>query len=88
MEDIAIVNFYELDKQKLKDIPDILEAQVIIICGIELSELELPFKIPLFQLQHYKQKKYVSIPSLYIIKDDPAFKRQLWESLKVLFSMQ
>ncbi len=85
IDDIAIVNLNKKEESDFNKLPDALEAAIVIAAGIELSVLELPFKIPPFQVQQYKGKKYVSIPLLDTIKNDPVLKRQLWELLKILF---
>ncbi|MEO6327916.1 MAG: hypothetical protein ABIO55_03250 [Ginsengibacter sp.] len=87
LNDIAIVNLDKSDPSNQKSIPDTLKAGIVILSGIELSILQLPFNIPLFQVQQYKEKKYVTIPSLYTIQNDTALKRKLWEVLKILFSV-
>ena len=87
MNDVDIVNLNKLEPSTYKDIPDILKAEIIILSGIELSMLELPFKIPKFKIQSYKGKKYILIPSLDLIQNDTALKRELWELLRILFSV-
>ena len=66
--------------QIIKTFRIFLKAEIIILSGIELSILELPFKIPPFQVQLYKGKKYVFIPSLHTIQNDTVLKRKLWEA--------
>lgn len=87
LEDIAIVNLNKLIGQNFKNIPERLNSQIIILSDVELSMLELPFKIPLFQIQQHKEKKYVSIPSLQTIQNDTVLKKRLWSLLQVLFSL-
>src|SRR5450432_3958085 len=86
MQDIAIVNLHKSKASNYNNVPGILKAEIIIVSGVELSILELPFKIPLFQLQQYKMKKYVAVPSLNTIQHDMDAKKKLWEILKVLFA--
>ncbi|MEO6456196.1 MAG: hypothetical protein ABIN97_19120 [Ginsengibacter sp.] len=87
MDDVAIVNLNKPDELNYKNIPDILKAEIIILSGIELSRLELPFKIPLFQVQLYKGQKYIPVPSLHAIQKDTVLKRKLWELLRIVFSV-
>lgn len=87
MKDIAVINLDKGQTQEFKDIPVLLQSEIIIASDIEPSTLELPFKIPEFQVQEYKEKKYVFIPSFDNIKSDGALKRKLWELLKSLFSI-
>lgn len=87
MSDIAVVNLYKTDDADHKQVIDLLAAETIIISGIESSALRLPFKIPEFQVQPFKNRKYLFTPGLDVIQNDKELKRKLWESLKNIFSV-
>lgn len=87
MDDVYIVNLDKASAPDHTNIPGLLTAEKVILFGLELSVLALPFKIPSFQVQLHKDKKYVQLPALHIIQNDAVLKRKLWELLKVLFSI-
>jgi hypothetical protein len=86
MDDIAIVNTYSA-MADYKNIPDLLLSEIVIVAGMEPSIIDLPFKIPQFQVQVYQHKKYVFIPALNIIQSDTKLKENLWKLLRILFSL-
>lgn len=87
VDDVAVVNLAKIPEPEHKKIADLLHSEIIILFGIELSVLELPFKIPSFQVQTHNQKRYVHVPSLHTLQNDTSQKRKLWQLLKVLFSI-
>lgn len=87
MADIAIVNLDKTDISEHNRIPDFLKAEVVMLFGIEATVLSLPFKIPDFQVQLFKNKKYLFAPKLKVLQNDMNQKRKLWDALKNIFSM-
>jgi hypothetical protein len=87
MADIGIVNLNKTDNLEHKNLPEFLKVEVIIIFGIEATALSLPFKIPDFQVQIFKNRKYLFSPALDIIEGSPQLKMKLWEALKKIFSI-
>ena len=87
MADIAIVNLSKMDNTAHKNLPEFFKAEVIILFGIEATALSLPFKIPDFQVQLFKNQKYLFSPALDVIENDAHLKKRLWEALKNMFSI-
>jgi hypothetical protein len=87
MADIAIVNLNKTGNTEHKNLPEFFKANVVMLFGIEGTVLSLPFKIPDFQVQSFKDKKYLFGPSLEVIEKDNTQKRKLWEALKKIFSI-
>ena len=87
MADVAIVNLDKTNNTEHKNLPEFLKAEIIIFFGIEAMALSLPFKIPDFQVQVFKNRKYLFSPALDIIESDPQLKMKLWEALKNIFSI-
>ena len=85
--DVAIVNLNALESTGRKNIPESLNSEIVVLFGIKSSVLELPFKIPDFQVQHFKNRKYLFAPELDAVKNDADLKRKLWEALKNIFSL-
>ena len=87
MADIAIVNLSKTDNTEHKNLPEFFKAEVIILFGIEATELSLPFKIPDFQVQLFKNQKYLFTPALDVVENDAPLKRKLWEALKNILAI-
>jgi len=87
MGDVGIINLNTLINTDHKNIPDQMEAEIVILFGIESLALGLPFKIPDFQVQPFKNRTYLFAPRLDEIKNDTDLKRKFWESLKNIFSL-
>ena len=87
MADIAIVNLNKTDSTEHKVLPEFFKAEVIMLFGIGAIALSLPFKIPDFQVQLFKNKKYLFGPSVEVLEKDDNQKRKLWEALKIIFSI-
>ena len=87
MADIAVVNLSKTDNTEHKNLPEFFKAEVIILLGIEATALSLPFKIPDFQVQLFKDKKYLFTPALDVLEKDGQLKKKLWTALKNIFSI-
>ena len=87
MADIAIVNLNRTEPAEHKSLPEFFRAEVVMLFGIEATALNLPFKIPHFQVQLFKNKRYLFAPALMILQSDVNQKRKLWQALKNIFSI-
>jgi hypothetical protein len=87
MSDVGIVNLNALTNPDRPNIPDFMDAEIVILFGIESLVLGLPFKIPDFQVQQFKNRTYLFVPRLNAIKNNTDLKRKFWESLKNIFSL-
>ena len=87
MGDVGIINLNTLTNPDRQNIPDYMDAEIVILFGIEGLVLGLPFKIPDFQVQQFKNRTYLFAPGLNAIKNDTDLKRKFWESLKNILSL-
>ncbi len=85
LADVAIINF---KKTTEKEMFKFLKASKIIAFGIKASTIGLPFSIPEFQVQLFKNQTYVFAPELSLIQKETDLKRKLWISLKEVFSIK
>ena len=63
----------------------VFEPGIILMFGVEPSDIGLPFSIPDFQIQLYNNIQYHTAPSLDKLENDKQMKQLLWENLKKLF---
>ena len=86
MADVAVVNVSAKATQE-KDILAKFEAEKAIIFGVDQNLLTLPIRFPHFQVQPFDNCTYLSAPSLNNLANDVNGKKELWESLRKLFSL-
>ena len=63
------------------------EGQIIILFDVQPAQLGLPIHFPHYQVQAFNGKQYLSAPALTIISQNQTAKKELWTSLKKLFSL-
>jgi hypothetical protein len=84
MDDIALVNFNS-NKLNYFQFIEQFHPQKILVFGVSNKELELPFDIPHFQIQHFQEQFYLTAPSLKDFLENKGLKKELWMSLQKLF---
>lgn len=87
MEDISLVNFYQNKNIGYENITEQFQSKTILIFGVSTSELGLPFTIPFFQVQKFQEQTYLTAPSLDNFLENIPLKKQLWNSLKIVFQL-
>lgn len=88
MADIAFINFSRVNYITYQDVISELGAQKILIFGLPSQSLDLPFAIPLFQIQKYHEQVFMLGPSLQEIQQSVPLKKQLWNCLQEIFNIQ
>jgi hypothetical protein len=88
MADISLVNFNQNPGINYQDLVEQFHSKKILIFGIALSELQLPFTIPFFQIQKFHEQVYLTNPSLEEFISNINLKKELWNCLKKLFLQQ
>ena len=86
MADIAIVNSARISPQQTETLIE-TEGRIILLFGIEPSEIGLPIHFPPFQLQQFNKRTYLHSPSLKDLDQNVELKKQLWNSLRKLFGL-
>ena len=85
MADIALVNYYNCDNKNYKYLIDHFQAEKILLFGIPLAEMDMPFIIPDFQIQSYSGKLFMAAPALNVFINNKDLKKDLWKCLQKIF---
>jgi len=84
MADIALVNNANAT-MNYQQLSDQFQSKKILMFGIGTSELELPFSIPDFQIQAFREELYLTAPPLKQLLTNKDLKKELWICLQKLF---
>ncbi|MEP6615439.1 MAG: hypothetical protein ABJA57_02620 [Ginsengibacter sp.] len=87
MDDVALINMETQKPLHYHQIIETLNPSAILLFGVALSSLSLPFVIPDLQVQVFDQLKYLSAPSISQLQAQQDLKRNLWICLKKIFSV-
>jgi hypothetical protein len=88
MADVAYVNIYEKKNLTYSNLQKQMHPKKILLFGVTAKELDLPFEIPLFQVQNFHEQVYVICPSLKEMQLNMELKKQLWNCLQKIFNLQ
>lgn len=87
LDDVAIVNKNNCTTFTYKEFVEKLNAEKILLIGIEPVTLDLPISFPQFQIQAFSNVSYLSAPTLSEIEKDKKIKVSFWNALKRLFDI-
>jgi DNA polymerase III psi subunit len=87
LNDVAIVNWKDLDKKAYKPVLHQLESRFILLFGITPLQFGLPMDFPPFQVQPFDTRHYLYAPTLAKIQEHKGIKAELWQALKKLFML-
>ena len=87
LDDIALINIAQRPGLNYHCINKELAPRIVILFGFLPMIIDLPFQVPLFQLQNFEAQLYLAVPSLTDIQRDTTFKKHLWLNLKQLFKV-
>ena len=85
--DIALVNYAHCAPVTYDELIAEFNSEKLLIFGISTSDLKLPFNVPDFQIQKFQHQTYLFNPSMNSILNEVHLKKNLWNSLKKLFSI-
>ncbi len=83
---VAIINWPIAETSYAKFL-ETLESEIILLLNIDPISFGLPINFPQFQIQAHNKRIYLHAPSLLEIENNIDLKKQLWASLKLLFSV-
>jgi len=85
MADIALINISKNTPLLYSDVTEQLNAEKMILFGVDPGELGLPLQFPHYQVQNYNNQVYLSSESLNNLQTDKEEKMKLWNCLKKVF---
>lgn len=86
LADVAIVN-WKTAHPDLEPLQQQLGSRFVLLFEVSPLEAGLPINFPHFQIQQFNGRTYLSSPALSEVEKDVPTKRQLWPSLKKMFSI-
>lgn len=90
MADVAIVNLAHAHKNFLQ-LNQSLDTRYLLLFDVTTAAIQLPFSIPLYQLQAYDQCQILQAASLQSMLGDDAASRdekmKLWNALRKMFAL-
>lgn len=86
LADVAIVN-WKTAQTDLEPLQQQLGTRFVLLFDVSPLEAGLPINFPHFQIQQFNSRTYLSSPPLSDVEKEVTIKRQLWPSLKKMFSI-
>ena len=87
LADVAIINLSKTPAINYTRINEELSPRVTLLFGVSPLQIELPFDVPLFQVQQFNQRSYLVAPALNEVEADKELKRHLWVKLQQIFDI-
>lgn len=85
--DIALVNLNAVENKSYGPLTEHFSSRQVLLFDVTPGQLGMPINFPPFQVQTFKEIKYVHAPVLHLIEADVAQKKSLWAALKNLFAL-
>lgn len=85
--DVAILNYAKAGLPALENIVSFFTPVNVLLFDVKPDAFGLPLIFPQFQIQNYREIKFVHFPSLELIEPDKNLKTQLWTSLKKMYNL-
>lgn len=86
LADVAIIN-WKTSGHNLDEVQQRLGIRHTLLFDVSPLGAGLPINFPHFQIQQFNHRTYLSSPALSDVEKEVAIKRQLWPSLKKMFSI-
>lgn len=87
LADVAIVNYYSHAGTPVRQFLDYFHSKTVLLFGVTPDQFGLSARFPEFQVQQLAGVTYLSAPALEICSAEVDLKKQLWTSLKRIFSI-
>lgn len=85
MGDVALINTANNSHASYTTIANQLNAEKLILFGVDPESLGLPLQFPKYQIQNFNNQVYLSSASLHELQSDKEEKLKLWNCLKMIF---
>ena len=85
LADIALVNYATLPDKGYAPLIEHFRSRQVVLFDVTPLQLGMPINFPPFQVQGFKDCRYLQAPALHLIEADLTSKKSLWAALKNLF---
>jgi hypothetical protein len=85
LNDVSIFNMAAAKDAKYKVLIESFKPAVILLFGVPQSSISLPVHFPDYQVQAFKEIRFLSAPTLTELQQDKTIKMKLWAGLKKIF---
>ena len=85
LNDVSILNLPNDDELNYTDLIGVFKPKVILLFNVKQSQIKLPVLFPEFQVQAFRDIRFISSPDLGQLQQDETLKRKLWAGLKQIF---
>ncbi len=87
LADVAIMNFHDKQSAQFNDIINFFEPRSVLLFNVNPATFGMPMNFPEYQVQAYKDARFVFSPALETIEPDKNLKAKLWGCLKKIYNL-
>jgi hypothetical protein len=87
MQHVALVNAAHYTAISSEEIEEVFAPKFLLFFGTEPQQFEYPLQIPMYKIQAYNSKKFLTAPDLNTLQQNKEEKKKLWLALKELFAI-
>jgi hypothetical protein len=85
LNDVSIFNKVAENDTKYQELIETFKPAVMLLFGVPQSAISLPLHFPDYQVQTFKDTRFLSAPGLSKLQEDKTIKMKLWAGLKKIF---
>jgi hypothetical protein len=85
LQDVAIVNQHQNKECGYDEFTGQMKPKIILLFAIDIAAMQMPFRIPDFQVQDFNKSTYLLSPSLEELQAEKELKIKLWNCLQRIF---
>jgi hypothetical protein len=85
LNDVSILNKAAAKDSKYQELIELFKPAVILLFGVPQSAISMPVHFPDYQVQAFKDIRFLSAPTLNELQLDKTIKMKLWAGLKKIF---
>jgi hypothetical protein len=86
-QDVAVLNLAQMPNTDYTKLSDQFKPAIVMLFGAGPADISLPVIFPEFQIQSYRDIRFLSAPPLENIGADKLLKSKLWLCLRQIFSI-
>lgn len=87
LADISLVNYHSLEVKSYAPLVEHFGSRQVLLFDVTPAQLGMPINFPPFQVQAFKETRYMQAPALHLVEADVTLKKNLWAALKNMFGI-